>query len=254
MNGKYVSRTFVAILLCVTVLWAGDPWKEKASSEWTVKDVEKILKKSPWAQTKKIRLRPLVDPFIYSETAAERADRNSQELRAEKVFQRAGRSMPTAEKVRLPSKDPGPAGKPVVQVSIRWVSSRTIWEAFQRRSKLLSLPPSEQAQRIESVMQKFHIIGVEGFGVTPRTLEALKGAVTLEIKRTKKKINPVHIEASWGRAANSLGDLLFFFPREVEGEPLLTAKDKVTFFLPLPRPTNVKFNLGKMTRSGESDF
>ena len=57
MNGKYVSRTFVAILLCVTVLWAGDPWKEKASSEWTVKDVEKILKKSPWAQTKKIRRR-----------------------------------------------------------------------------------------------------------------------------------------------------------------------------------------------------
>ena len=31
--------------------WAGDPWKDKKPADWSDKDLQKFLNKSPWAKT-----------------------------------------------------------------------------------------------------------------------------------------------------------------------------------------------------------
>jgi len=41
---------FGGLALAATV-WAGDPWKDKKPADWSDKDVQKFLTKSPWSKT-----------------------------------------------------------------------------------------------------------------------------------------------------------------------------------------------------------
>ena len=42
---------FVATAVFVNVAWAGDVWKEKKPADWSPKEMEKFLTRSPWART-----------------------------------------------------------------------------------------------------------------------------------------------------------------------------------------------------------
>jgi len=42
--------TILLVLLGVTLLWAGDPWKERPYTEWTEKECRNLLQDSPWAK------------------------------------------------------------------------------------------------------------------------------------------------------------------------------------------------------------
>jgi len=50
MKFKVSLSAMLLVLLGSGVLWAGDPWKEKPYTEWTKKEVGKVLVKSPWAK------------------------------------------------------------------------------------------------------------------------------------------------------------------------------------------------------------
>ena len=51
MKTKPCGRILVIVILAaVTVLWAGEPWKDKPFTEWGEKGVRKMLEKSPWAK------------------------------------------------------------------------------------------------------------------------------------------------------------------------------------------------------------
>lgn len=51
MKTQPCGRILLIIIFAVAaVLWAGEPWKDKPWTEWTEKDVKKLLEKSPWAQ------------------------------------------------------------------------------------------------------------------------------------------------------------------------------------------------------------
>ena len=50
MKGGRIASLVLLTVLSALLLWAGDPWKEKPYTEWTAKDVQKVLADSPWAQ------------------------------------------------------------------------------------------------------------------------------------------------------------------------------------------------------------
>jgi hypothetical protein len=50
MNRNRTVWTILSVLIGATLLWAGDPWKERPYTEWTEKECRKLLQNSPWAK------------------------------------------------------------------------------------------------------------------------------------------------------------------------------------------------------------
>ena len=50
MKSKAILGGTLLVLLGSSVVWAGDPWKEKPYTEWTEKECRKLLQNSPWAK------------------------------------------------------------------------------------------------------------------------------------------------------------------------------------------------------------
>ena len=50
MKFKVSLSAMLLVLLGSSVVWAGDPWKEKPYTEWTEKECRKLLQNSPWAK------------------------------------------------------------------------------------------------------------------------------------------------------------------------------------------------------------
>ena len=50
MKSKVILSGTLLVLLGSSVVWAGDPWKEKPYTEWTEKECRKLLQNSPWAK------------------------------------------------------------------------------------------------------------------------------------------------------------------------------------------------------------
>jgi len=50
-NAKNWVLWFVAAAVLANVAWAGDVWKDKKPADWSQKDMEKFLTRSPWART-----------------------------------------------------------------------------------------------------------------------------------------------------------------------------------------------------------
>ena len=53
--GKNLSPLAIGILLSAILLWAGEPWEEKRFEQWTRKEVDQILRDSPWARPASLR-------------------------------------------------------------------------------------------------------------------------------------------------------------------------------------------------------
>ncbi len=50
-NAKHCVLWFVAAAVLANVAWAGDVWKDKKPADWSQKEMEKFLTRSPWART-----------------------------------------------------------------------------------------------------------------------------------------------------------------------------------------------------------
>lgn len=50
-DGKRWVLWFVTVAVLANVAWAGDVWKEKKPADWSPKEMEKFLTRSPWART-----------------------------------------------------------------------------------------------------------------------------------------------------------------------------------------------------------
>ena len=51
LSAKQWMMGIVATVALANVVWAGDVWKEKKPADWSQKDMEKFLTRSPWART-----------------------------------------------------------------------------------------------------------------------------------------------------------------------------------------------------------
>lgn len=96
-----------------TFVVAGDPWKEKPYTEWTAKDVKKVLEKSPWSKIVVQRRWSLpgrdAGPQTNSELGSRASTRREEYSRTESI-----------------------------QTSVRWASSRTVREAWRRRAQIVT--------------------------------------------------------------------------------------------------------------------
>ena len=111
------SLGIAIVVLLALDLWAGDPWKEKPYKNWTEKDVGKILNESPWAKRVDVEA---------TEIALTGRD-GSKELPGSEA---GGEGDGGAES--RGSEEGSDEKKGSVAFMIRWVSARTMREAWVR--------------------------------------------------------------------------------------------------------------------------
>jgi hypothetical protein len=201
-------RGLIVFLVGVSLLYAGEPWKSKTPDKWNKNDVEQILKNSPWGKTR-----------ATGEVTVREEDKTSS----------GGQRGSTSPQGLDVSK------APTDWVYVLWWSAKTPRRAMIRQIELggLSVAPEQAKKFSESVMEN-HVISLVEIPERMRaahrlTPEQLKQAAWLEIPSQKRKVDCV--EAAVIKDAKGADErIIFQFPRQIDGQPVITAESKKVVF------------------------
>jgi len=263
MKSKVILSGTLLVLLSSSVVWAGDPWKEKPYTEWTAKDVDKVLQNSPWAKQFKVHRSGGFqgrdvdddDPRDYKRRMDAIGPHGSPSIGPQ------GTTVPSGT---LESRVPAVK---ITRFSVWWGSSLTIREALLRRLQMnLSsrLPSQEQVEKGPPKAEHYVIFLEANEGLWFQT-EELKGRsieeflrdnTYLQPKHSREKVPPLRVER-FQIAGLSGTHVLFFFPRKVNGKLTIRPDEKNVKFqckLRWKRKVDVTFDLRKMVRDGKPDL
>lgn len=228
---KTLLAAALALLLAASA-WARDPWKGKSYKDWDANDLRKILFDSPWS--KRITLTALEAPEAPAEEASgvDTMGSHSREAEAEGDTQQA-------------------------MFVVRWVSSRTLREAWARALVLQKqIPPESVDQHLPPAPGEF-LLAVVGpsLATFERADEAtLKGKSYLAVG--KQKISPARVELD--RSPNGrISGVVFHFPKaDSAGHPLITGSENSVRFVERGAATGFEadFNTRQMVDSQGLDL
>lgn len=229
-----MKRTLVAALLAALTAsaWARDPWKDKSYKSWDAGDVRKILYNSPWSK-------PI------TRTALEAPDAPAQDVSGVDMM---GSHSKEAE-----------AGGDTQQTMyvVRWVSSRTLREAWVRSLVLQKqISPEDIDQHLPPVPGEF-LLAVVGpdMGAFARAEEpALRSKSFLVVN--KEKIPAARVEIDRGQDGR-VGGVVFHFPKtDAAGHALISGHEKNVRFVEGGGGAGfeVSFNPGQMVDSQGPDL
>ncbi len=221
--GKSLGPLVISVLLGALPLRAGEPWKEKPYTEWSQKDVAKVLENSPWAQAVWIQTPPAVST--------------------------------------TPVWVPGAESSVGMKFLVQWISSVTIRQALLRQKSLNRESNSPDPAESPSTVDEEYMILVRWVG-TGLYASSHSETAHLEFKHSKQKVKNTRTEFVLEREL--VVGVVFYFPREVDGKPLIQHGDgKLTFqcvmrnsgrFLPPNTIVRAEFDLRKMARDGKPDL
>lgn len=234
---KAFRSVCVCLLLAAGVVWAEDLWN-KESGAWSKKDAEQILGGSPWGR----RIPTKVDYVKQEDSSAQpnTVDKFDRGVQKEGDFAR-----------------------------VWWWSARTPRRAFMRIYELSGgKAGKEQMEQFTESKAKAYLISISEGGpmvavsgkLSP---DELKKAAWLQSPRFEHKIEceAVEVVMAGGRPDR----IVFQFPHEVDGKPVMTSEDKrILFRWRLPKSTKetihdaqqfeVAFEPKKMVARGEADY
>lgn len=225
-------------------LWAADAWIKKPYTEWSEKDIRKIMTDSPWAlgvsakwefRGGTLPLRPTDPPDRpgLAETASPYA---------------------TAPVGAAPQPMPQlPAGGELPGTVVRWESSLAVQQALMKMEYGEKVGSSPEAQKRLKANSAYYVIAVANtfVGQLPRDDEEHKTmlrSTTLTVPGKDREIVASDMVWVGGNNVWGLGDARFLFPRDFA----LTVDDKVAEFATKFGKTKVRarFNLRSMVING----
>lgn len=247
-------------------LWAGDSWREKPAAEWTAAECIKILNNSTWVgawHPLKLTSNPANNNALreYERYREDRIDewesQNPNQLGVYSIPMRTDRlrrAEREARRTALPRKNIPP-------LAFRWLSFSPMRDAIVRSKELAGHADTEDIRKFLSLARNYHMIavGVEEWMESGAPLDFRKPSLTdsriaritnsyLYLKPSDVRVAPVAVaQISFGYLEP---DLVLFFPRQVEGKPLLTSKVKKAelIYFGHVAPLKVVFDLRKMMR------
>jgi hypothetical protein len=214
-------------------LWAGDPWKEKPYQNWTEREVRRILNESPWAKRVELETNE-IGPVARG--GAEEASAGGETGGGEGEGDGGGEG----------SEEGGDEKKGSVTFVVRWVSSRTMREAWVRGEvlqKRVAEPDMEKA--MPPVPSDYELLvvgsGVPFFGGLDDA--RLKAGSYLLTKKSKEKINAIRVDIARTPDGRRVKGIIFHFPKNVS-----LAEEKELKFVCRVRSTEIRvnFDLQKM--------
>jgi hypothetical protein len=256
MRDLRLAWSFAAVIAFTSVLaWAGKPWLDARSyTEWSEKDVRAILTESPWVASQTFLIYGRED-----ETASR--ELNPQEAQGVAAGGNVGSGTDRIGQVQRTADSPLDHQ---IQVSVIWASSLTLRQATVRMSQLRGVAPQgDPAQYLSQQPQEYEIVVTETPWSESRMAKAdllsdlkepdLKERAYLETIQGGRRTAPARVQIASGRAFSTLR---FFFPRELEGKPLIPpGEERVRFFCKTRRgDLKAEFNLRAMVRDGKPDL
>jgi hypothetical protein len=218
--------SLIVVLLSSVLVWAADKdfWDTKPYSEWNDKEVEKLLKNSPWSRTVTVSMGMMGGPGYGNESRQQ----------VPRTAGGAGTQTPGVES------EPGgidrrgqgglgdPSERPSVPLVVHWYS-RPVREAFARRVQLRK--PEAAKEQLDSLLNynettHFAIL-ITGLpprmpGSAPAELvQGLKEDTYLQ-KKNKERIPLAEVVPPSGPGQ----PLVLKFLSEADGKPVLTLEDK----------------------------
>ncbi len=222
-------------ILCFALLavaGADDFWKHKPAAQWSSSEALKLVRRSPWAkQAVVVFHRPEAQAAYSVSTGTRHCDPDA--IDASGNCLQKGRVEPPVDSSQQP--DAAPQLTPSSAILVRWESAPLVAQAFARLQELseravieFQAPaPRLPADRyvITAKLEQAGIAGFEPFAVTP----AGKPVLRATLKTRHGTVTPLETEFT-GTGASSAAH--FFFPRALDGVPLLgTGRDTADFYL-----------------------
>jgi hypothetical protein len=212
-----------AILVIAMLTWAGgDPWKTKPFQQWNDEDIQKVFTDSPWSRKVTVEgtWKPVqgINAAGGSITAAGNGG--------------GGGGGGTA--TVLPAEADSNAGTvgPSVPFNVYWMSSETIRAALARRSVLhAGKDQAEAVKYVEAPIEEYQI-AVQGLDLAPfyhNDEKFFAANAALEVKKSKLKEAPSHVVFNRDDK-NAITSAVFFFPKKVNGQDLISPTDKSVEF------------------------
>lgn len=249
-------RTAIAIAVLLGVaLPAADFWEKKKFSEWTEKEVNKMLSNSPWAASVDVRIGMQMDPMGGGRSG--RGGGMGGPPGGGGGFGGEGAELGGGggRGGGMPGGFEGPSAPPAIPVVIRWQTALPVRQALVRARFGSEAATSPEAQQILSAEQQTYIIGVAGLppvllrGAEP---DKLKTAAMLKIKGRQ----PLHArDVRFSREQNRF-TLFFVFRRtEPDGYAIRLEDNEVEFGLRLgAADIKRKFKLKEMLYEGKLEL
>lgn len=225
------------------VLWGADFWETKPYTQWSEKEVAKILGDSPWSKT----ATTVVDMNKVKELAAKSAPPEAEDPPAA----RGGRG----------GRGGGGGGggmprmAPMLELMVRWQSSVTVRQAMVRGQFGDEAATSEKAQEFLGRKQNYYVVMVTRLPLRyfqradPQEFQKMLAATTLLQVKGLEDMKPADIQF---QASEQVLTIYFAFPRE----QTITLEHKEAEFVAPIGPIHVKrkFKLAEMVREGKLDI
>ncbi|MGC8794704.1 MAG: hypothetical protein ACP5U2_15075 [Bryobacteraceae bacterium] len=215
----------IALILGAAASGAAEFWEKKKYSEWTDKEVRKMLNDSPWARPVEIRLAAMGGPAAGG-GGRRRGGGGGGGFSDASV----GSGMGGADETMGGGMGRGGGGMampdavPTITVYVRWRTALPVKQALVRARFGDEAGTSPEAAKFLSAQETYHIIEIAGLPAPMLRVkpDQLKAGAQLRIK-DKPPIQAVDLKA--GREENRV-NLYLIFPRQQQGTPLISLEDK----------------------------
>ena len=245
---KILLRSIAIASLSAAALWAANFWESKSYTEWSPKEVEKLMTNSPWSQKVSVSMGGGgggggSTPTSPMHSAAGEYFRKRIEL---------GDSGPRVNRGGGGGGDFGgaPARAPTMSLFVRWFSSIPVKQALVRFRYGDEVATAQEANDYLTRQENFYVVTVAGLpgrmaGLVQRNPDGLKESTMLKRKK-KEPINPDDIRS---QAQEESTSFYFMFPKT----DAITIDDKEVEFIMKTERFEVKrkFKLKNMVFNGE---
>ncbi len=238
---KYGIAVWIILLIASSVLPGADFWQTKKFSKWSGKEVDRILRDSPWARSVGIRFE-------------EKRGRPSSGGGGSSAQSSGGGS----SRSRGGGSSSGGRGStefvPATDVIFRWHTALPIKQAVARARYGDEVASSPEAARILNRHETQYVVGVIGIPARAATADVaqLKEGAQIAIENHP----PIPAEKVVPDQGDGVLDLYLYFPKEVAGGHVITPDDgEVEVVVKLDSQTlKRKFKLKDMIYSGKLEM
>jgi len=211
---------------------ADDFWKRKPPTEWSTAEALKLVRRSPWAKVEAVMFRRRDSQADYSVlTDTKHCDPDA--IDANGNCMQKMRVEPAVDSSRQPNA--APMITPSAAILVRWESAIPVAQAFTRLHEIgeraviefQAQSPRLPADRyvITAKLEQAGIVGFDPFAVTTAGSPALHAT----LKTRQGAVSPLEVEFTGTGTGASVH---FFFPRSLNGAPLLgPGRDSADFNL-----------------------
>jgi hypothetical protein len=207
---------FSAMLLFAAIVWASaPPWKGKPYQQWDEKDVERVFTDSPWARTATVTRTwlPITAKDLPNDTVAGR-----------------DRQIPgSLDK----SAETSVGGE--LNMYVYWGSSRVMRAASARKAILHGGTKDVDVEKYASEPQEEYQIVLQSADMAPffrHDEKFFQANAFLEMKKSKQKIAPSHVQYERDAKGQLVTSAIFFFPKKTpSGDLTITSDEKNVAFV-----------------------